>query len=114
MFDVPCDCAISVAGYQCFCVFNEHPVIPTYREVRIKRKKGPFGVDRFTLVNIQSGQPLVICMGHWVAIDIILVSLFMKAFFSFSLQSAVLCPYLIKGEDSRYLVKQEECVKGRR
>lgn len=72
MFDLPCDCAISVAEYQCFCVFNEHPVIPTYGEVR--GKKGPFGVDRFSLVNIQSGQPFVIFMGHCVAIDIILVS----------------------------------------
>lgn len=70
-------------------------------------------MDRFSLVNIQSGQPFVIFMGHCVAIDIILVSLFMKVYF-FSFPNVVLCSYFIKHEDSRYLMKQEEYVKGRR
>lgn len=46
-----------------------------------KKKKGPVGVDRFLLVNIQSRQPLFICIGHWVATDVILVSLFMEVLF---------------------------------
>lgn len=52
-------------------------------------KKGHLG---WTDLAIQSAQPLVICMGHWVAIDVILVSLFMEVLF-LSLSSVVLCPY---------------------
>lgn len=59
-----------------------------------KKKKGPVGVDRFLLVNIQSRQPLVICIGHWVATDVILVSLFMEVLF-LSLCKVLFCALIL-------------------
>lgn len=37
--------------------------LPIEKCEKKKEKKGPLGVEPFSLVHIQSGQPFVICMG---------------------------------------------------
>lgn len=60
------------------------------------KKGGHLG---WTDLAIQSAQPLVICMGHLIAIDVILVSLFMEVLI-LSLSKVLLC-VLIEHEGSR-------------
>jgi len=75
------------------------------------QKKNATQVGEVRFVNTQSGQPVVIYMGLWGGIDTCFC-LFTKVLF-LSL-CVVFGPYFEKHENSRHLMKQEKCIKGRR